>query len=73
MNETAIPFAQGLELEKRLKAEGRKDIIAEATPGLIWEHIDLNLDNPHLKDKRVRQALLYAADREAIVRSLFEG
>jgi len=72
-DETAIPFAQGLELEKRLKAEGRKDIIAEATPGLIWEHIDLNLDNPHLKDKRVRQALLYAANREAIVQSLFEG
>jgi peptide/nickel transport system substrate-binding protein len=42
-------------------------------PGLIYEHIDLNLDNPILKDKRVRQALLYALDREAITRQLFAG
>jgi peptide/nickel transport system substrate-binding protein len=42
-------------------------------PGLIYEHIDLNLDNPILKDKRVRQALLYALDREALVKQLFDG
>ena len=42
-------------------------------PGLIYEHIDLNLDNPILADKRVRQALLYALDREAISRQLFAG
>ncbi len=42
-------------------------------PGLVYEHIDLNLDNPILKDKRVRQALLQALDREALVQQLFEG
>lgn len=72
-DETAIPFANGLELEKRITKEGRKDILLEAKPGLIWEHIDLNLDNEHLKDKRVRQALLYAMNREELTQTLFEG
>lgn len=42
-------------------------------PGLIYEHIDLNLDNPILKDVRVRQALLYSIDRNAISERLFGG
>ncbi len=42
-------------------------------PGLIYEHIDLNLDNPILADRRVRRALLYALDRESMVAQLFGG
>ncbi|OUT41769.1 MAG: peptide ABC transporter [Micavibrio sp. TMED2] len=42
-------------------------------PGLIYEHIDVNLDNPMLADKRVRQALLYGLDREQINQRLFDG
>ena len=42
-------------------------------PGLIYEHIDLNLDNPMLEDRRVRRALLYALDRERLVAQLFGG
>ncbi|MCH9019505.1 MAG: peptide ABC transporter substrate-binding protein [Proteobacteria bacterium] len=42
-------------------------------PGLIYEHIDLNLDNPMLEDRRVRRALLYALDRESLVAQLFGG
>ena len=42
-------------------------------PGLIYEHIDLNLDNPILADLRVRQALLHALDREALSEHLFGG
>ncbi|HEV8339131.1 MAG TPA: peptide ABC transporter substrate-binding protein [bacterium] len=72
-DETAIPFVQGLELEQRVQREGRKDIILEAKPGLVWEHIDLNVDNEHLKDKRVRQALLYAINRDELVQQLFQG
>jgi peptide/nickel transport system substrate-binding protein len=41
--------------------------------GLIYEHIDLNLDNPILKDVRVRRALIYGIDREAISKKLFAG
>jgi len=72
-DETAIPFVQGLELEERLQREGRRDINLKAEPGLIWEHIDLNVDNVHLADKRVRQALIYAINREEMVQQLFQG
>lgn len=42
-------------------------------PGLIYEHIDLNLDNPILADRRVRRALVHAIDRDAISQQLFDG
>ena len=42
-------------------------------PSLVYEHIDLNLDNPILADLKVRQALLYAIDRQAISDQLFNG
>lgn len=42
-------------------------------PGLIYEHIDMNLDVPALQDVRVRQALIQAIDRDAISTQLFQG
>jgi len=42
-------------------------------PGLGFEHIDVNLDNPVLADVRVRRALLLALDRESINTRLFAG
>ena len=42
-------------------------------PGLIYEHLDVNIDNPHLADRRVRQALLHALDREQLTAQLFGG
>ncbi len=42
-------------------------------PGLIYEHIDLNLDNPILANLRVRRALIHAIDRQAISDHLFSG
>ena len=42
-------------------------------PSLGYEHVELNLDNPILADLRVRQALLYAIDRDAISKQLFAG
>jgi len=65
----------GLTLDQALAFEKRHgesyQIIYE--PSLLYEHIDLMLDNPILQDKRVRQALLYAIDRETINQRLFEG
>jgi peptide/nickel transport system substrate-binding protein len=67
--ETGLSLDQALAFEKR---HGSKyDITYKA--GLIYEHIDFNLDNPILKDKRVRHALTYALDREALSKQLFEG
>ena len=42
-------------------------------PGLLYEHIDLQLDNPILADLRVRQALMYGMNREQLVARLFDG
>jgi len=42
-------------------------------PGLFYEHLDLNLGQPALADRRVRQALRHAIDRETIVAKLFGG
>lgn len=60
---------QALSLAKR-KAEDF-DIVFK--PGLIYEHIDVNLDNPILADQRVRQALMHAIDRNLLVEKLFES
>ena len=67
--ELGLSLDQGLAFEKRHGA--RYDI--QYKPGLIYEHIDYNLDNPVLKDRRVREALLISLDRGAIARQLFEG
>jgi len=67
--EMGLSLDQGLAFEKRHGA--RFDI--QYKPGLIYEHIDLNLDNPILKDRRVREALLLGIDRASIARQLFEG
>lgn len=38
-----------------------------------YEHLALNLDNPFLADKRVRQAMAMAIDRKVIVARLFDN
>ena len=65
----------GLTLDQALALEARKggeyDFVYKA--GLVYEHIDLNLDNPILGDVRVRRALLHAIDRGTISERLFAG
>jgi peptide/nickel transport system substrate-binding protein len=63
-----LTFDQALALQARLPAERFEVVFTDA---LMLEHIDFNLDNPILADKRVRTALLYAADRAGVVHTLF--
>jgi len=65
----------GLTIDQSLSFEARhgEDYQVVYQPGLIYEHIDLNLDNPVLADRRVRQGLLYALDRQTLVDELFQG
>jgi peptide/nickel transport system substrate-binding protein len=65
-----LTFDQGLELAKRLDKE---QFDVEFSSGLVWEHIDFNLDNEILKDVRVRHSLAHGADRDTISKELFEG
>jgi peptide/nickel transport system substrate-binding protein len=65
----------GLSLDQAIAFEKRHgDRFAIVTkPGLSYEHVDLNFDNPILAEPPVRQALLYGIDRTAISRQLFDG
>lgn len=63
---------QALAFEKKVKAENLPyNVLFQ--PSTTYEHIDLNLDNPALKDIKVRKALTYSINREELVNSLFEG
>src|SRR5215475_4854666 len=48
-------------------------IKTEITPGTNITHLGINLQDPILKDRRVRQALAYAIDRESIIRDVLRG
>ncbi len=65
----------GLSLDQAIAFEKRHGVKYNVIykPALIWEHIDVNLDNKLLADKRVRQAMLLAIDRKAISEKLFDG
>jgi peptide/nickel transport system substrate-binding protein len=69
IGELGLSLDQALAFDKRHK--DRFDVVYK--PGLIYEHIDVNLENPLLADRRVRQALLQGIDREAISARLFDG
>ena len=65
----------GLTVDQALSFETRHgdDYQIVYKSGLIYEHIDLNLDNPILQDRAVRTALLAAIDRDLISDRLFQG
>lgn len=67
--ELGLSLDQALAFEKR---HGEKFQVLYK-PGLIYEHLDLMLDNPILADPRVRKALLLSIDRKTISERLFEG
>ncbi len=43
------------------------------TEGMGWLHIDINLNNDILSDRKVRRAILHGIDREAISRAISYG
>lgn len=71
-NQQGMSFDQAVEFEKKVKAE-KLPFKVLFEPGLTYEHIDLNLDHPILKDLKVRKALNHAIDRKALTDALFAG
>ncbi|MFP4126887.1 MAG: peptide ABC transporter substrate-binding protein [Alphaproteobacteria bacterium] len=67
--ELGLPLDQALAFEER----HGEDYRVVYQPGLIYEHLEVNLDNPMFEDVRVRRALLHAVDREALSAQLFAG
>lgn len=67
-----LDLDQALAFEKKIKEEKLPyNILFQ--PSTVYEHIDLNLDNPFLKDIKVRKALVYSINKEDLVNALFEG
>lgn len=75
ISELGMSFDQALAFEKRVARDkglqSRFSVLY--ADGMIYEHIDFNLRNETLADKRVRQALLYAVDRDKLTTALFEN
>ena len=67
-----MSFDQALAFARRVEAEDLPYRV-NFRPGMVYEHIDLDLDEPMLQDVRVRRALLYAIDRQRLTDALFEG
>jgi len=65
----------GLQVDQALELQRRRGDTFDFhyTEGLAWEHIDFNLDDPWLKDVRMRRALTHAVNRKNLVESLFHG
>lgn len=64
--------AQLPSVEQMRKREGDK-LKYMSAPGMVWAHIDCNLDNPLLKDVRVRKALAHSINRQKIIDSIYYG
>jgi len=67
-----LALDQALAFDKKVKEE-KLGYSVLFQPSAVYEHIDLNLDNPILKDVRVRKALHYAINKEDLTNALFEG
>jgi peptide/nickel transport system substrate-binding protein len=53
--------------------EARGEVKVTPSPGCDFAYVGLNMRDPVLRDVRVRQALVHAVDRQAIVRYLRRG
>lgn len=67
-----VSFDQAVLLEKEL-AKSNLPVKVHFKPSLVYEHININMENPIFADKRVRKALLYAIHREDLTQALFSG
>jgi peptide/nickel transport system substrate-binding protein len=54
-----------------LKSTGKVNILSG--PSQVFNYLAWNLRQPRFQDKRIRQAFMYAIDRQAIVQKLYQG
>jgi peptide/nickel transport system substrate-binding protein len=59
------------DIVSQLASDGR--LQTSQSPGVDYQYIGLNMRDPALKDTRVRRAIGYAIDRQAIIRYLRRG
>lgn len=56
---------------ERLRSNSNLTVLSVPSPSI--DFLAVNITKPYLADKRVRQAMMYALDREAIVDAIFAG
>ena len=56
---------------ERLQQNPNLTVVSVPSPSM--DSISCNLDNPIFQDKRIRQAMTYAIDRENVVKEIFKG
>ncbi|PYE54257.1 peptide ABC transporter substrate-binding protein [Deinococcus yavapaiensis] len=76
VSSVGLTFDQGLQLQPQERGRFKVEFV----PGAVWEHIDVNqftnvqkVKDLGLDDKRTRQAILYAMNRESLVQQLYQG
>ncbi len=69
---SGMSFDQALQFEKKVKTQNLPYEV-QFTPGMMYSHIDVNLDDSILKDKKVRQALAYSFNRAEMVKAFFDN
>ncbi|MFM1653499.1 ABC transporter substrate-binding protein [Brevibacillus sp. B_LB10_24] len=70
-----VDIAEGIPVEqlKALKDSGNIDVLQEPSLFVDYVYINSSKGNPALKDPKVRQALNYAVDYEALTQAVQEG
>ncbi len=63
LSSSGMTFDQALNFEKKIKRESLTYDM-QIVPGVLFQHIDLNMSNPVLADLKVRQALNFSDDRK---------
>ncbi|MEK6774517.1 MAG: peptide ABC transporter substrate-binding protein [Bdellovibrionota bacterium] len=67
-----MSFDQALIFDEKIKTEKLPYNVLFKS-GTVYQHLDVNLDSPNLKDIRVRQALMYGLKKDDIMKSIFEN
>lgn len=67
-----MSFDQALIFEKKTKKQNLPYEV-QFVPGVMYSHVEVNLDEPILKDKTVRQALAYSFNRKEMAQAFFEN
>lgn len=75
VSELGFTLDQAIAFEKRLASDAAlaQKYKIQYRESIQYEHIDLNVRGPVLSDMRVRQALVYAIDRDKLTQALFAG
>lgn len=69
---SGMSFDQAIAFQKKVQNQ-KLPYDVQFVPGSMYSHIDINLDDPILKDQKVRQALAYSFNKKEMTQSFFDN